>query len=357
MSKRKSTSPPLTVPSDGEPADGFTRSTSPPNDDGPRDLAERTRRIIEAAGERLDPDAVLLSGGLDSTIAAATASGLWTPAVCVLAPKGTDAGYAERAADHAGLTLHRLHLDLEEVLGHVPAVTRILGTFDPMEVRNAVVQYVGLRRARALDARCVLTGDGADELFAGYGYMTRMTPGELRDYQEHLFDRMWFSADELARALDMETVSPFRSDEVRELVLQIEPEHLVREVEGQRWGKWILREAFRSELPGELVWQRKDPLEQGAGTEQLPELLEAQMGPETSKAQRARISEEDSVQLRDAEHLTYYQAYRRSKPPPRENEPGAEDRCEACQGPLPPGQTYCRICGTANERPDASPTP
>lgn len=64
---------------------------------------------------------------------------------------------------------------LGELLGRMPKIIGPLNTFDHMELRNSIVAYVALSAARTAGARSVLTGDAADELFAGYGLMFNMT--------------------------------------------------------------------------------------------------------------------------------------------------------------------------------------
>ena len=49
-----------------------------------------------------------------------------------------------------------------------------------MEIRNTCVIFAGISRAKKEGYREVMTGDGSDELFAGYNY--------LRRYFSHLSD-------------------------------------------------------------------------------------------------------------------------------------------------------------------------
>ena len=114
------------------------------------------------------PVAVALSGGLDSTLVAAAARRLWGPSLqaFVLA-----AGSAPRQA-------HFVAARLGLTLCSVPAVAP--GGVSPNEVARALGEpthsaapFVFLPFWRALAAAgvgTVLTGDGADELFAGHAY-------------------------------------------------------------------------------------------------------------------------------------------------------------------------------------------
>lgn len=323
--------------------EGFPRSVAPP--EGPRldaDIRRRTRRILEEAGSRRRPDAVLLSGGLDSSIAALVASGVWGRGICVLGPGGEDGPYAEAVADHLGLDLRVVEVTLDELLDHVPAVTRILATFDPMRVRNAVVQYVGLRAAREEDADLVATGDGADELFAGYSYMAAMD--DLRAYRDHIAGIMTFAGGPMAADLGMETWSPFLEEGVLDHALGLPDDALVREWRGRSWGKWVLREAFAEALPDAVLWRWKDPLEVGAGSRDLTDELADRTDAAGFEQAARTLRDEDDVTLRDPEHLTYYRSYRRHHPPPADRDPDVARRCPGCRGPLGEAD-YCRTCG------------
>jgi asparagine synthase (glutamine-hydrolysing) len=96
-------------------------------------------------------------------------------------------------ATRLGLDLHVIRPKLSDLVEKMPALIRILGTFDPMELRNSIAAYVALEKARDLGIRTVLTGDGADELFAGYSYMFNMPPADLPKYIQHLNEVMYFS--------------------------------------------------------------------------------------------------------------------------------------------------------------------
>lgn len=332
------------TPSRAVGVEGFPRSVAPP--EAPRldaETRQRTRSVLEEAARGRRPDAILLSGGLDSSITAHVASGVWGRAICVLGPEGTDRPYAAAVADALGLRLRRIDVALDELLDHVPDVTRILDSFDPMRVRNAVVQYVGLRAAREEGARLVATGDGADELFCGYSYMMEMDPGERRTYRRHIAEIMTFSAEPMAEDLGMRVWSPFLEGPVRDHALSLPDEALVGDHAGRPWGKRVLREAFRGSLPDAVLWRRKDPLEVGAGSRALASILADRLG-DALDDEAQRIADEENVRLRSAEQLAYYRAYRRHHPPPADR--AAEDRrCPACRGPLGDDATYCRTCG------------
>jgi len=119
-------------------------------------------------------EGILLSGGLDTSILAVIAS-KFVPlrAVTVafqnaLAP---DVEYAVLVANRLGLK-HIIHIfNHEELYDAIPAVVKTLRSFDPMEIRNSVTIHIGLETARENGICTGMTGDGCDELFAGYSFL------------------------------------------------------------------------------------------------------------------------------------------------------------------------------------------
>jgi asparagine synthase (glutamine-hydrolysing) len=57
-----------------------------------------------------------------------------------------------------------------EAVAAVPDVVRAIESFEPSLVRSAVPNHM-LARFTAQHVKVVLTGEGADELFAGYEYL------------------------------------------------------------------------------------------------------------------------------------------------------------------------------------------
>jgi len=56
---------------------------------------------------------------------------------------------------------------------------KTMKSFDPMEIRNSVAIYVGLKVVKENGISTVMTGDGCDELFAGYSFLFRYEKEKL----------------------------------------------------------------------------------------------------------------------------------------------------------------------------------
>jgi len=114
------------------------------------------------------PVTLFLSGGIDSSLVAARAvrAGVLQHAYCLDFPaRGySELANAQRVADRLGLKLRRVVL-APEALDEFIALTAHAD--DPLADSSALAVWT-LARAVARDYKVAITGDGGDELFAGY---------------------------------------------------------------------------------------------------------------------------------------------------------------------------------------------
>lgn len=294
-------------------------------------------------------DGILFSGGLDTSVLAAiaTSHGRRLRAIMVSVAEGTglDEPFALIMADRLGLGLEILRPTLPELADRMPELVRLLRTFDPMELRNSIVAYIGIEAAVRRGISAVLTGDAADELFAGYNFMFNMPPELLLPYIRHLNEIMHFTSEVIGREHGLGIDSPYASLPMREFAVSLDYEDLVCEFEGRRFGKRILREAFVGILPREIAWRLKTPIEYGSGSTALRQIAEQSISDADFERDRDRAASQDFVKLRDKEQTFYYRIYRRLFPPPRELARTGKS-CVECQAPVSRlDMKYCRMCG------------
>jgi asparagine synthase (glutamine-hydrolysing) len=314
-----------------------------------QDRVERLRKLVFDQVLASSADGILFSGGLDTSVLAAiaTSHGRRLQAVMVSVKEGTglDEPFARLMAGWLGLDLEILRPSLNELLARMPELIRLLRTFDPMELRNSIVTYVAMEAASKRGLSVVLTGDAADELFAGYSFMFNMPAEQLPSYIRHLNEIMHFTSKVIGRNLGVGVDSPYVSSSVREFAVSLGYEDLVGEYEGKLFGKRILREAFSSMLPKEIAWRLKTPIEYGSGSTALKHVAEESVTDTEFERERERAATQDSVKLRDKEQCFYYLIYRRELPPPKELDRKVKT-CTACQAPvMRHDMKYCRMCG------------
>ena len=143
-------------------------------------MAKELRAVLEAAVAKwLVADVEVgcfLSGGLDSSIVAALAQqqlGSTLKTFAVGTRGSPDLAAARKVAEHIGSEHHETYFTAEDLADAVPHVVRAMETTDPDTVRSGLPTYFVTRLARA-HVKTVLSGEGADELFAGTPTTTPM---------------------------------------------------------------------------------------------------------------------------------------------------------------------------------------
>jgi len=258
---------------------------------------------------------VFLSGGLDSSLVAAIAA-RWAAregTVLHTFAVGTDGSpdllAARTVAEFLGTDHHEIDYRAAEALESLPNVVRAIESFDPGLVRSAVPNYMLARMTRQ-HVRVVLTGEGADELFAGYEYLRGFTePDALRAELERtvrsLHNLNLQRCDRVTMAHAVEARVPFLDREVIEWALRVPAgAKIARPGEPE---KRLLREAFDGWLPDELLWREKAEFGDGSGARDvLSAAIEADVSDEAFAAERGAVD----PPLRTKEELAYYRVWR-----------------------------------------------
>lgn len=248
----------------------------------PRDVERSEREALagvrvgleRAVARRLRSDVPLgafLSGGLDSSVIAAIAQrhlgNLHTYAVGLIG--SSDLAAARRVAEHLGTIHHEYVIGSGEITAALPRVIRHLESYDRDLVRSAVPTWFVAREA-ARDMKVVLTGEGADELFAGYSYHAGYTDGEALQNELHrsitaMHDINLQRVDRMTMAHSLEARVPFLDREMVDLAMTIPAALKQRPEQGCDGEKWILRKACEDLLPPEIVWRGKLQFDEGSG--------------------------------------------------------------------------------------------
>jgi asparagine synthase (glutamine-hydrolysing) len=301
--------------------------------------------LLTESIERNRSGALLLSGGLDSSILAS----ILHPDYSVTAGYGGDAPDFAHARQVAG-RYSKKHAEVvfaeDKMIELVDSVIQVFKTFDPIEIRNSTVALAGIEQAKSDGYSRIMTGDGGDELFAGYNYLARYysDPRRLEQELQRLWEVMHFSSKKLGEKLGIDTKTPFLDSEFASFAKALSVEEKVGEHAGKKWGKFVLRKCFESEL-GDLVWRDKMAQEQGAATDRFQSYI-GEMIDDLTFANKARIAkEQDGVTIRSKEHLNYYAIFRSYFPPPKEESKNCELHCPQCQACFKTTGRFCRTCG------------
>jgi len=311
------------------------------------ELCFELRLLLEEAIKKNLADGILLSGGLDTSVLAVIASkfvSLKAFTVALLGAQAPDIEYATLVANNLQLKHFIHYFDEDELHDAISRVVKTMRSFDPMEIRNSITIYVGLRVAREEGISAIMTGDGCDELFAGYSFLFDLEQEQLDLELQKLWSVMSFSSVQLGRVLGVEARLPFLDPDLKSFAMKLDSRYKIRSERGLKWGKWILRKAFEDALPEEVVWRVKTPIEQGSGTTILPSLFNQKVSDTEFRDKRSKYLENDKVVIRTKEQLFYYEIYRSAIGVPRPTYP-REKLCPQCNSNVAEKATYCQTCG------------
>jgi asparagine synthase (glutamine-hydrolysing) len=155
---------------------------------------------------------VLLSGGLDSSLLVALAAEQGVADLMTFSvgfedyrgaageERGNEFEYSDAVAAHFGTRHHRYLIPNSEVLRRLPEAVDMMA--EPMFSQDAVSFYLLAEQVRRR-VKVVLSGQGADEIFAGYSWHARMAAESgppIERLQRHYFDRDYREYLEMVRA-------------------------------------------------------------------------------------------------------------------------------------------------------------
>ena len=246
----------------------------------PEPMWRELRLVLEAAVRKWMVADVevgsFLSGGLDSSVIAALAAQVIDRPLKTFSVgmKGSPDLVAARAvAEHIGSNHHEQTFtdrDLAAVLDHV---IYHLESADIDLVRSALPTHFATALARR-HVKAVLTGEGADELFAGYAYhhayarKPRALADEITRSLGAMHNINLQRVDRITMAQGLEARTPFLDRDLIEFAQSIPASlkmRVVDEATGDTTEKWILRKACEDLLPASLVWRKKVQFDEGSG--------------------------------------------------------------------------------------------
>ena len=243
---------------------------------------QHTRELLEwAVSKRLMSDrpiGCLLSGGVDSSIVAALLSryykgiGKNIKTFSIGFPDSTDLKYARIVAEHLGTDHHEVVVSYKDALKRIPDVIRDTETNDITTIRASVGMYLLSEYiSENFEETVIFSGEGADELLAGYLYFHYAdSPEALAAESLRLVQNLPYydvlRADRCTATHGLELRVPFLDRNFVQFAMSI-----TGDMKQPQWNehgkieKFYLRKAFEDMLPAEIIWRRKEGFSDGVG--------------------------------------------------------------------------------------------
>lgn len=262
-------------------------------------------KLIKSVLKRLQsnvPFAILLSGGLDSSLICSIACKLlrrelpeYNEELDLLGIEKQDKihtfsiGFegspdleaAQKVANYLKTEHHSIIISMEEALLAIRDVIWYLETYDVTTIRASTPMFLLSKRIKALGFKMILSGEGSDEIFGGYLYF-HQSPNEYefaiecvkRVSELQYFDNLRANKSTLAWGLEVRV--PFLDKQMVEFGLTVpRGANIYNEIE-----KFALRDSFSTNmqetdfLPNEILWRKKEQFSDGVGYQWIDKLKE-----------------------------------------------------------------------------------
>ncbi len=242
--------------------------------DALRNAIERMLRDL-----RVDNVGMIFSGGVDSVLIAKLVSdyGVKIRCYCVGKKGSKDVKNAVRVANDLGLDLRVIHLDERTVEKILPEIIESIEMQGLLQVEVAVPMFLAAKAASEDGIRVMFTGQGADELFAGYWWYKHVVEKE-GFLQLHL--KMWEDIDlayddtleredKVTMAHSVELRVPYLDRNVVQCAMRISPRLKILD-SNDSIRKWVHRNvAAMLGVPDYTAYREKDMAQSGSGVHGL----------------------------------------------------------------------------------------
>lgn len=218
---------------------------------------------------------IVFSGGIDSVLVAYMAKQMVPEVVCYTCGlRGSnDIEYSRQIAEQLGLDLQVNELTTDDVERLIPEIIHTIEDSNAGQVEVAIPVYGAVKLAHEQGIRVMLTGQGADELFAGYSWYSKIAESngylKMRDHMVEdlllLYKETLEREDKITMTHSVELREPFLDIDVIKTALEINPK---LNVEGSDdiFGKRVHREtAVNLGIPRNIAYRIKEAAQHGSG--------------------------------------------------------------------------------------------
>jgi asparagine synthase (glutamine-hydrolysing) len=258
----------------------------------PIDLNELRDALIDSTKVRLMSDvplAVLLSGGLDSSLISSITKRLLRGTnqelhsfSVGLSHDAPDLIAAREVAKFIGTTHHEVLFSVEQGIAELEKIIWHLESYDVTTIRASTPMYFLSKYISEMGIKVVLSGEGADEVFGGYLYFHN-APSAPEFAQETvrrvnlLSTSDCLRADKATMAWGLEARVPFLDRRFLDVAMAIRPEDRMPNRAAGIMEKHVVRAAFDDKndpyLPASILWRQKEQFSDGVGYNWIDQIV------------------------------------------------------------------------------------
>jgi asparagine synthase (glutamine-hydrolysing) len=238
-----------------------------------------------------------LSGGIDSSAITAIAAQYRRDLVAftVGMAGSPDVENAAVVCEHLGIEHVVVPFTLDQVWDLIPTAVHEIENYNQMLVLEGLMQSVLSHEASQRGVRVMLCGEGADEIFAGYGVYRSMpradVPRALRNSVAQIGNTECLRVDRATMAHSIEARVPFLDPMVVEYAINLPVTSMLR-YDGERVvEKWILRKAVEHLLPAQITWRIKQAFDDASGILNVLDRVSGEITDDDLRAARLRHPE------------------------------------------------------------------
>ena len=122
------------------------------------------------------------------------------------------------------LIIRKIIISFIDLLTNIETLIKDFKTFDPIFLKNSVVQLIGIQEAKKLKIKSLVIGDGSDEIFAGYNFLHKyyFTIKKKSNKKSILLLKIWiFFQSKYSKTIGIKIFLPFLEKEIIEFSKRI----------------------------------------------------------------------------------------------------------------------------------------
>ena len=234
-------------------------------------MYEGLRSEISKAINKNDCDAVLFSGGIDSSVVLyenyLKNSSIAAITISVKGKENSDEKYSKIVSKKIGIKNHLIcYVTEAEILKHIEKAILLLKTFNPEWISSTVTLLIAANFARKKGYKKISGGEGADDLFGSFPFFNNWNNKyiSLDEVIVKRYNEISTMSDLVVKSVGLDFYSPFKDDNVKKEILNIPIQERIKKNK-LITSKYPLRMAYKKILPKESIIRPQTMAFSGSG--------------------------------------------------------------------------------------------